>query len=690
MTIKEIQTRVGSLTSYGGYVFLMFVWYFAYDSYASVQPIFPGNPFESLLDWAVRIFFVPVLFAGLYGGIHEQQESQENWDLSGFFAAIQKHYWRITGANLLALLFISVITIALILSGHLQQAGFADNPLLFAIIYIPYSAIMLFWFAAIIAERKFFPALGLAVKTLALNPPALLVGLAWGALAFAENFFLNNQTSPNHPAVNGLRAAVMAVARILAVSYTLAIYKQARGIQPQPLAPDSHAPGASRTPAGEEVVNAGFGFALAAWIPLLHLAALTLGLVAIFQKKRLGIRSALACGLGGFFTLFYALALLGWLTNGTAASAAPGYAFLAEVEPGLQSQALLLDQGDSQAALDQLEQASPGSPDTAWAFDCAVALAKYQTGDSAGALEAFWAAAGKQPERSEFYYYYGVALLETDQEDRAAEQFQLAMTHQPKLEQAERYQALLKNQYSPPQAITSVLFIIILLVSFSFHEYGHAWAAWKLGDDTAERQGRLTLNPIQHLDLFGSIILPAILLFQQAGMVFGWAKPVPVDPRNFKDPQKDHMRVAFAGPAVNLLFAMLCFVLLGGILLFVQIFWPESLWLGFAIPSAPVSLVGPDLARWLVVIVVFLKQAFYASLVLGCLNLIPIPPLDGSWILSGLLPERFNLFFEKFRGFSSLLFLLLIVTPVLDYLLAVPVSLAWAALQALVYAMGFS
>jgi Zn-dependent protease len=688
ISVKEIQARAGSFAGSGWYVFLVFCWYFLDNLYTTVQPISPGSWIEPLLVLAARIGIYPVLLAGVFGGIHEQQQTQDSWDLSGFFTGIRKHILRLMGANLLGFIFTVGVTVVLLTSGIIQQPDLADNRLLQAVISIPYSAVTLFWLAAITAERKFFPALFQAVKTLALNPLALLIGIAWGAIGFAETFYFDSLTTPIHPAVNGARAAGMAVARILAVVYALAVYKQAQGISPDAATEESGSPQASRTLPGEAVVNAGFGFALVSCLPFMHLIALSLGLVAILKKKRLGLRSALACGLGGFFTIFYALILAGWLITGAAAPKTPQYTFLSEVSAPLKPQTLLLEQGSFQAARDQLEQV-PQSANRSWAVDCASALAKLHSGDQRGALEDFWAAAAKDPERSEFYYHYGVALLENGQEERAKEQFQLALTHEPRLEEAEQYLTLLNTQYSPTQGATALLFIIILVVSFSFHEYGHAWMAWKLGDDTAERQGRLTLNPIQHLDPFGSILLPAILLFQQSGMIFSWAKPVPVDPRNFKNPQRDHMRVAFAGPAVNLLLAMICFILLGSLLLFVRLFWPETISLNLASPDAPVSIVGPGFSRWLTVIVVFIKQALYSSLVLGCLNLIPVPPLDGSWILSGLLPERYSQVFEKIRGFSSVLFLLLIMTPVLGYLLAVPMGLAWGGLQLLVSAMGF-
>jgi len=231
--------------------------------------------------------------------------------------------------------------------------------------------------------------------------------------------------------------------------------------------------------------------------------------------------------------------------------------------------------------------------------------------------------------------------------------------------------------------------LILLTFLFPLHEYGHAFAAWKLGDDTAEKQGRLTLNPIAHLDLFGSIILPALLIFQQSEFLFGWARPVPVDTRNFKNPRKDHMLVSFAGPAMNLIIAMVSLLLLGGIMLIVRLLWPQTLSLNLSQPFSSVSLVGPPFSQWLIPIIWFLKQLFYTSLILGCFNLLPIPPLDGSWIFSGWLPQGLRDMYEKIRQFGFVLFLLLVMTSVLDYILIIPITLAWGVLQFLISAMGF-
>ena len=159
----------------------------------------------------------------------------------------------------------------------------------------------------------------------------------------------------------------------------------------------------------------------------------------------------------------------------------------------------------------------------------------------------------------------------------------------------------------------TIFSIILLILSVVVHEVCHGYAALKLGDPTAKYAGRLTLNPLRHLDPIGSVIVPFILSIIPPHMVFGWAKPVPVNPYNFKNQRWGEVLVAAAGPASNLAVALV----FGLVLRFneVFIFLPKS----FFVIAA--SLV-------------------FINLLLAVFNLIPIPPLDGSKILFGLLPDR--------------------------------------------------
>lgn len=150
------------------------------------------------------------------------------------------------------------------------------------------------------------------------------------------------------------------------------------------------------------------------------------------------------------------------------------------------------------------------------------------------------------------------------------------------------------------------------LIAITFHEAAHGYVAWKLGDDTAKLAGRVTFQPLKHVDLFGTIILPAALLLMRAPFLFGWAKPVPVDFLNLKNPKRDMVWVAAAGPSVNLALAIVSAALL------------------HLVPLLPES-VGVWFAQNLV-------NSVLINLVLAIFNMLPLPPLDGGRVAVGLLP----------------------------------------------------
>ncbi|MDD3679162.1 MAG: site-2 protease family protein [Patescibacteria group bacterium] len=156
-------------------------------------------------------------------------------------------------------------------------------------------------------------------------------------------------------------------------------------------------------------------------------------------------------------------------------------------------------------------------------------------------------------------------------------------------------------------AIVTVFWLIALFASITVHEFMHAWSANYLGDPTAKAMGRVSLNPIAHIDLFGTIILPLILILSQAGFVFGWAKPVQINPNNFKDYRKGQALSALAGPVANLL-----------MILFFSIIYK-------LVPSGTLFSI-------------FLTILVQLNIVLMVFNLIPVPPLDGSKVLYAFLP----------------------------------------------------
>lgn len=160
----------------------------------------------------------------------------------------------------------------------------------------------------------------------------------------------------------------------------------------------------------------------------------------------------------------------------------------------------------------------------------------------------------------------------------------------------------------------AIFYILILIFSVIVHEVAHGYAANALGDPTARLSGRLTLNPLPHIDILGSIIIPAFLVFTGAGILFGWAKPVPYNPYNLKNQRWGEALVAFAGPGTNIFIAVFFALLIR--------------FGGSALPAATLSLAGA------IVLV---------NLFLGLFNLIPIPPFDGYTVFSRMLPYRHSM-----------------------------------------------
>lgn len=186
--------------------------------------------------------------------------------------------------------------------------------------------------------------------------------------------------------------------------------------------------------------------------------------------------------------------------------------------------------------------------------------------------------------------------------------------------------------------------IIVLVFSAIAHEYMHGWMAYSLGDSTAKNAGRLTINPLAHLEWFGSFFLPLVMIITKMPFVFGWAKPVPYNPFNLRDQKYGDAKVAIAGPIANLIIA---------------------LFFGLFLRFLPVFNITFSGLLWLIV---------YINLVLMVFNLVPIPPLDGSKILATFLPanlrERY-LSNERLGFIFIILFVMLageLIIPVVDFL----------------------
>jgi|SRR5580704_10825237 Zn-dependent protease len=198
--------------------------------------------------------------------------------------------------------------------------------------------------------------------------------------------------------------------------------------------------------------------------------------------------------------------------------------------------------------------------------------------------------------------------------------------------------------------------IVVLILAFSVHECAHAWTAWRLGDPTARMLGRVTLNPIKHLDPIGSIVFPLISLVY-GGFLIGWAKPTPVTGRNFKNYRRDDILVTLAGPASNLLSATIALILL---ILIKHIVPGGDNAIATAVAIAEhIPGVATEGLPALFPIALFLYFVIFINLLLFVFNLIPLPPLDGSHILRHFLPYKAAQLYDRMGMFALLLLFLL-------------------------------
>lgn len=197
-------------------------------------------------------------------------------------------------------------------------------------------------------------------------------------------------------------------------------------------------------------------------------------------------------------------------------------------------------------------------------------------------------------------------------------------------------------------AFNTILIILIyaipILFAITVHEVAHGWVASKCGDQTARMMGRLTLNPIKHIDPIGTVLVPAILLWI-GGFIFGWAKPVPVNWQNLRHPRRDSAFVAVAGPLTNLFMA-----------LFWMLLWKLGQSFGYSI------------------LIAMAKIGVQINLILLILNLIPVPPLDGSRVVASLLPPKAAISFNRIEPFGFLILIALLALGVLGGILLPAVS----------------
>ncbi|MCE3046127.1 site-2 protease family protein [Legionella sp. 16cNR16C] len=191
------------------------------------------------------------------------------------------------------------------------------------------------------------------------------------------------------------------------------------------------------------------------------------------------------------------------------------------------------------------------------------------------------------------------------------------------------------------------IWIIPVLLAITIHEASHAWVASLCGDRTAEQEGRLSFNPIRHIDLFGTIIVPLLVLtLSKFSFVFGWAKPVPIMPSRMRNPRRDLALVTLAGPLSNLVMA---------------IFWAICFKISF--------YLDPQRTSYALFLLLAARAGMIINLLLCFFNLLPIPPMDGSKVVMSLLSPRAAMKFQKIEPYGFFIVLLLLITGALSWIL---------------------
>lgn len=196
-----------------------------------------------------------------------------------------------------------------------------------------------------------------------------------------------------------------------------------------------------------------------------------------------------------------------------------------------------------------------------------------------------------------------------------------------------------------------VISFLVLLFSLTIHETAHAWTASRLGDDTARRLGRVSLNPIVHIDPVGTLLLPLVALASNSPLFIGWAKPTPINVRNLRNPRRDSVLVTLAGPTSNLIIAVGAAIALR------------------AIPTGGESMGDVDVAGPVGMIAIEVLQL---NVLLAVFNMLPIPPLDGGQVLLGLLPFNLAIRFRTIQPYGFLILMGLLLTGSLGYLIGPP------------------
>ncbi len=480
------------------------------------------------------------------------------------------------------------------------------------------------------------------------------------------------------------RAAVEIAALSGFFADSLAVLDEYVSVRPQAAAIDNHRSQMRRA-------NVCLFLGCISFIPVIHLFAAVLGWKRFRNQEYGRFRSVVGAALGVFFTAIYACALAGNLLFPETKFRAQEHVASLEVfmrDPAVSTrvkQAIRLLQskkGANPAVVAARLEESAGDQSQARYFALGLAHSRaYQPKEALAAFKKCLELPGWSPEV--LFHIGRIHLFQTHDFSEARSNLVRFMGLRPDDRTAALYIALIDNRVSWDRNwAISLMSVIALLIAITCHEFGHSYAAYKCGDRTPKDAGRLSLNPAVHLDLFGSIILPASLILTRSGIVVGWAKPVPVNPENFRDRKRDTALVSAMGCCTNFAIAFAATIVLAFAGACLTVLAPDFVSFHWLFPSGFVSAAGVPFARLWIYGVIFTSLLIMVNIAIGVFNLIPIPPLDGAWVVEQRLRSALKGYYAAYHQFAFLLILVLLYANVIDTVIGFIVNSYFAYLQA--------
>jgi Zn-dependent protease len=597
-------------------------------------------------------------------------------------------------------LFFLVIVIQSAIIGFLHQQN--NTPMSTLVLYSFLSSTIDFWMVAIMFScgnvwQGFLRAFRLARDN----------SIAYGLLFFAyfsfevcHTYFKIGQWDPKAPTTFILLHIVNALIDLYAIRVIVAFAAHSAQERELKSILDSCITGRSKAQAqvapAKQMANANVCLLLGALsiVPVIHLFAMIQGWKRFTRQQQGKFRAMVGFALGVFFTVFYCLALLGNIAANSKKNVVLPH--ISTLDSYMSDNALskelkqILRQirggdigFDPRVLAQQLESMrSDQAPERYFALGLAheYALSPQQ---ALAAFKKYLELGGSSDEA--LFHIARINLFQLNDYFEARNGLVRFLTVHPNDKTAKLYISLIDNRVAwNNNWIISILSVIALLIALTSHEFGHSFTAYKCGDTTSKEAGRMSLNPIVHLDLFGSIILPAFLILSRSSVIVGWAKPVPVNRENFKNPKRDSVLVALMGCLTNFSIALVSTVVLTFMTVIMVITVPHFVTIHWLFPADFISVAGLPFAKFWIYFAIFLILMIMINIGIGIFNLIPIPPLDGSWILERRLAPFLKEKFAAYQQFSFLIILILLFTNVIDIIIRFVLSVFFAFVQVLV------